>query len=681
MNRLIFESSPLYLLLCAALSMGIAFFLYKAKSPWSKRTNRLLFSIRFVLLFFLMLLLLGPILKQIENIFEKPVVVFLQDNSASVREVVDSASLQDLERNIQVVKTDLEEKGFEVELRSLNNIQGISDFSKALRDISADYESKKIEEVVFLSDGIYNAGLSPLYATFNFPIHTMGLGDTIERTDIAIKNVLYNKIAYEGNRFPIRLEFSAKGYLNEEIEVALLQRGKVLERKNISIPNERLTAVEFQPLANEKGIQRYEITLSIKKGEWNIANNNTTIFVEVASGKKKILAIAAAPHPDIKALRSVIEQNANYEFNLYIPGVLKGDIDKLKDEADLILLFQIPDVQGKTKNLFQQVMQTRASLFFILGEQCDWQELSRLEIAKLEAMPKQYDDVTPSLNSAFNAFTLSEEIPTTLSSFPPASVPFAKQQLKASSTPLLFQKVGSVVTNKALLYVDVQEEQKIAVMMGEGLWRWRLDEFSRNENTTAFDEIFGKLLQYLSTTDDRRKFRSYPIQQQFSDTEQVVFETQVYNDIFEPIFGNTIEIDLTDEAGKRTNYRYTTSAGNTRYSIGNLPDGVYRYKATTMLKEKEEVRGEFLVVKQQIELQNLTADFNLLRKLSAQTGGNFYAQQNFESLRNSLLQKEAIASIHSEEKYDTLINLKWIFFFLLVLISTEWFLRKYLGGY
>lgn len=681
MSRLIFESSPLYLLLCAVVSLGVAFLLYKAKNPWSKRINRFLFVLRFVLLFFLMLLLLGPIFKQTENIFEKPVIVFLQDTSASIREVVDSTSLHELETAIGSFRAELEENGFEVELRSLNDPLGTSDFSKALRGISADYESKKIADVIFSSDGIYNAGLSPLYATFNYPIHTIGLGDTTERTDMFIKNVLYNKIAYEGNRFPLRVELSAKGFLHETVEVSLLQRGKLVEKRSILITNENLTTLEFQPLANEQGIQRYELVLSPKKDEWNEANNRSTVFVEVVAGKKKILAIAAAPHPDIKAIRSVIEQNANYEFNLYIPGVLQGDIAKLQNEADLILLFQIPDMRGRTKGVLQQVLQTKASLFFVLGEQTDWQELSRLNIVKLEAMPRQYDDVTPSLNSSFNAFTLSEEIPTTLNSFPPASVPFAKQLLSVSATPLLFQKVGSVITNKPLLYVDIQDDQKIAVMMGEGLWRWRLHEYSRNESTEAFDEVFGKLLQYLSTTDDRRKFRSYPIQQQFSDTEQVIFETQVYNDIFEPVYGNTIEIDLTDEAGKRTNYRYTTSIGNTRYSIGGLPDGVYRYRASTTIKEKEEVRGEFLVVKQEIELQNLTADFNLLRKLSAQTGGEFYNQKDFNALKNVLLQKQAIASIHTEEKYDTLINLKWIFFFLLVLISTEWFLRKYLGGY
>ena len=129
--------------------------------------------------------------------------------------------------------------------------------------------------------------------------------------------------------------------------------------------------------------------------------------------------------------------------------------------------------------------------------------------------------------------------------------------------------------------------------------------------------MFGKLIQYLSTSDDKRKFRSYPVKQEFSDTEAVVFESQVYNDIFEPVFGNTIDIELTDEQGKKTKYSYTTSPGNVRYQIGGLKEGCIRYTVENDIKSKEEeVRGEFAVVQRQAELQNLTADFDLLRRLS-----------------------------------------------------------------
>jgi len=634
-----------------------------------------------VLLFFLSLLLLGPIIKQINNLFEKPVIVLVQDNSGSIREVLDSTRINLLTEEIKKLQDELMTKEYEVEVRTLSESRGGSDFTRTLKTISADYENTKIAGTVLVSDGIYNEGISPLYATFNFPVHTVGIGDTVERTDISIKNVLANKVAYEGNRFPLQAFIQAKGFENQEIEVILKHKGKEIERKQVFIRNENFTQVEFFPSASEQGIQRYEVIVSPKTNEWNTSNNRATVFVEVVAGKKKILAIAASPHPDIKALRAVIDQNPNYEYTLYIPGATELDITKLQAEADLIVLFQLPDAKGRNRSLFQQLLKAKASLFLVLGEQTDWAELMRGEMVRIEAPPRQYDDVTPVLNSAFNIFSLSEEVATTFNTFPPASVPFTKMQISPAATPLLFQKVGSVTTEKPLLYIEGEEERKVAIMLGEGLWRWRLHEYARNESTEAFDEVFSKLLQYLTTTDDRRRFRCYPVQQQFSDTEPVQFETQVYNEIFEPVYGNTIEIELTDESGKRTDYRYTTGAGNTRYSIGGLTEGVYRYKASTTLKAREEVRGEFLVVKQQLEMQNLTADFNLLRKLSSQTGGVFYKSDQMEKLKTNLLQKEAVASIHTEEKMNSLISLKWIFFFLLLLISTEWFLRKYSGGY
>jgi hypothetical protein len=255
-------------------------------------------------------------------------------------------------------------------------------------------------------------------------------------------------------------------------------------------------------------------------------------------------------------------------------------------------------------------------------------------------------------------------------------------QLSPSTTPLLYQKVGSVTTDKPLLAVDVRDNKKIGIMLGEGLWRWRLNEFQRYENTASFDELFGKLIQFLSTTDDKRRFRSYPVKQEFSDTEPVVFESQVYNDIFEPIYGNKIDISLTDEAGKRTEYNYVTSPGNIRYQIGGLKEGVYRYRSRTEINGKpEEVRGEFAVVEQQAELQNLTADFDLLRKLSGNTGGRFVEAANIDQLQSHLQKAEAKSIIHTEESYDSVINLKLVFWVLLLLVASEWFLRKYHGSY
>lgn len=691
-QNIIFESSPAYIVVCIIVAIGFAFLLYKGKHPWTKRWNRILFGVRALLAFLLAFLLLGPIVKQINNIFEKPFFIVLYDNSVSVQETVDSIYRRKLVDDINGVASVLSEKGYEVKV---NNLDGEeigepdftaenSDLTGALKRIANRYEGSRLGGVVLISDGIYNSGISPIYTTFNFPVYTLGVGDTLQHIDVAIKNVSYNKIAYQGNKFPLRVEVVIKNLESPSITASVLQRGKLIDKQTKVSKENQLLVFDFQPQANEQGIQKLDIQLDVKEGEYNTQNNRASVFVEVVEGKKKILVVASSPHPDIKALREVIDKNSNYEFILHSPTINEQPASSLRpDEIDLAIFHQSPDLRGRTTALFQQFAASKTSLLIILGQQSDLRQIEKQNMpVKFEGTPRDYDEVTPVVNAAFSSFIISPEANTMLIDYPPVSVHFGKVGVSLGASPLLFQRVGSVSTDKPLLAVTQEDDRKIGIMLGEGLWRWKLNEFDRTENTAAFDEVFGKLIQYLSTSEDKRKFRSYPIQQEFSDTEPVVFESQAYNAIFEPIYGNSIAIELTDEQGKKLTYSYTTSPGNSRYQIGGLKEGVYRYKARTTLDQRpEEVRGEFAVVKRQTELQNLTADFDLLKALSANTGGRFYQAANAQVLKSELQKTEAKSVIHTEETYDTLINLKWVFVVLVLLATFEWTLRKYFGSY
>jgi hypothetical protein len=693
MKRIIFESSPEYIILCVVAGLAYASLQYlRMKNPWSKTVNWILFAMRSMVASFIAFLLLGPIVKQINNLFEKPVFIIVQDNSGSVKEGTDTTNLVALEQSIKSTVLKLNEQGYETSIQNLagQNVDKFSftgsssDLNNALKRISNRYEGKNVAGVLLVSDGLFNAGLSPLYATYNFPVHTLGVGDTTTRSDIAIRNIAYNKIAYQGNKFPLRAEIQVKNLAPLPITVSLYKRGRLIDKQTKNSSGDQIISFDFQPLADDQGIQKYDIEVELNPSEFNRRNNRSSVFVEVVEGKKKILVVAAAPHPDIKALREVIEKNSNYEFLLHIPGVSEQQASALRvEDIDLAIFHQSPDLRGKTSPIFQNFARSKTSLFFILGQQTDIPLLARQNMPlRFENAPREFDEVTPVTNASFSNFALSPETNSLVSSYPPVSVHYGKVQIPVSATPLLFQKVGSVPTEKPLLSVDQQDSKKIAIMLGEGLWRWRLNEFDRTENTEAFDEVFGKLIQFLTTNDDKRKFRSYPVQQEFSNTEPVVFESQVYNDIFEPVYGNSVEIEVTEQSGKKTSYTYVTSPGNSRYQIGGLNEGVYRYKSRTQLNGKtEEVRGEFAVVERQAELQNLTADFNLLRKLSINTGGKFFKPNEIQDLQAYFQRTEAKSVIHTEETYDSIINLKWVFFVLLLLISAEWGLRKYYGSY
>lgn len=692
-QRILFESSPAFVLVCVIVGLGYATVLYfKTKHPWSKLINGLLFGGRTVLVFFLCFLLLGPIIRQIQNYYEKPLFVVIQDNSISVKETADSTLLSGLARSLNETKTQLAEKGYEVKLTDLSGDETesleynnqTSDIHGVLKRVTNRYEGRNIAGVVLSSDGIYNSGLSPVYAAYNFPIYTIGLGDTAQRADIVVRNVAYNKIAYQGNKFPLRAEVQVKNLQNQPITISLLQRGKLIEKQTKNSASEQMLTFDFQPLAEEKGIQKFDIQIEPKAEEYNVRNNRSSVFVEVVEGRKKILVIAPAPHPDIKALREVIEKNPNYEFLIHIPRVEELQPSAMEPaDIDLVIFHQAPDLGGRTRELFQRFVNTKTSLWLILGQQSDVLQLSRSKMPlQVDAMPRDYDDVTPIVNPAFSSFSVSSEANSIIPDYPPTSVHFGKIRVKPTATPLLFQRVGSITTDKPLLAIDLQDSRKIAIMLGEGMWRWRLNEFDRTEATLGFDELTGKLVQYLSTTDDKRKFRSYPVQQEFSDAEPVVIESQVYNDIYEPVYGNAIDIEITNESGVKQQYAYTIGPGNTRYSVGGLKEGVYRFRSRTQINGKtEEVRGEFAVEQRQAELQNLTADFDLLRKLSSQTGGRFFHASSVGALQQLLQQTDANTVIHSEENYESVINLKWVFWILLLLVSAEWFLRKYFGSY
>src|SRR6478609_10582170 len=162
MQRIIFESSPAFILLCIALGIGYAYFLYRGKYTWGKTTNQLLFGLRAVLVALLSFLLIGPILKFTRNEFEKSTLIFLVDNSLSIRETVDSVQRQKLQTELLTAKNKLEESGYKVKIKNLANeepnpiqyTQRASDISGAVRQIVDDEEGKNLAGVVLLSDGI-----------------------------------------------------------------------------------------------------------------------------------------------------------------------------------------------------------------------------------------------------------------------------------------------------------------------------------------------------------------------------------------------------------------------------------------------------------------------------------------------------------------------------------------------
>lgn len=689
MQRLLFDYSSGYLVLCLVLGIGYAWLQYSARYNWSKNFNRLLFGLRAVLATSLFVLLLGPVLRQLSNTSEKPALVFLIDNSRSVKETADTAQLlAAVERAAMALGGDK----WEVEVSTLDGnafrntpfSHGSSDLASALKQVTNRYEGRNLGAMVLFSDGIYNSGISPLYQPLRVPVYAVGVGDSVQRTDLALKNVAYNRVVYQGNKYPLRAEVGVSALPNEEVTVTIRQQGVVMQQLTKNSGNRALLEFDFQLEASKPGMQRLEIMVNHHAREGNKENNRGSAFVEVVEGKKKVVVLAASPHPDIKAFRAVVEKNPNYEFLVHIPGIQELSPAALDPkEVDLLIAHQSPDNQGRTTSALSGFLKAGVPVLVVVGEQTQLRNLSQVGIPVSFESTAQRDEVQPVLNAAFQDLGFSSAVGPLVARYPPVSVPFGKFTFPAGVKTLMVQQIGSLVTERPLLFTLDQESRKWGVLIGDGIWKWRLSEYQETGKTVGFDEWMGKLLQYLSTRDDRRRFRVFPIQQEFSSDGPAILESQVYNELFEPVYGNTIDIQLKGESGPAMQYRYVTGpASGSRYRIGGLKEGIYTFTATTEIGGKREAaKGEFLMVEQSQEVRNLTADFGLLRKLAEGTEGKFYPVSRTDALINDLSAIQPVSTLHTEENFNPLINIKAVFFLLLLLISAEWFLRKFSGAY
>jgi len=695
-QKLLFEYSPWFILVCIIIGIGYAYLLYSKSGPWSQTLNRILFAVRFILVTILCILFLSPLLKQVKNSIEEPIYVIAIDNSSSVSQIMDTSELQQLKTELQSVAQYLEEKNHQIEVRTLNEKMSINQIqqinfdqpmthlSETLRDIQNDYEGRNLGGVLLISDGIYNQGISPAYIPYNFEISTLGLGDTIPKNDINLRNLIYNRIAYQGNRYPLIAELVNNGFAGKQLTVNVSMDGKVVASENLQLTERNsYKSVQFLIEAKKKGLKHLIVSIEPQDGEFTTENNVKHAYIDILGGREKILILAPAPHPDIKAIRSAIESNKNYETHLWIPGIIEPEQSQQGESFDLAILHQLPEKQTRFNDILNDRVLEDAAKWYIVGSKTNLVAFNRANpIISISNRGFQTDKVTPYINKNFELFTLEEDIHEIVEEYPPVTVPFGDYTLKRKSEILLYQKVGRIGTSKPLLVFQEFEGKKSAVMMGEGIWKWRMNEYALHQQHTVFNTIITKLVQYLSTKEDRRKFRVYPIENQVNENMPVVLKTETYNDLYENIYGNKVDLIITNERGETYNYSYVTSELNDTYKVSGLEQGIYNFSASTVVQgNRETSSGEFTIRELQVEQLNLTANHQLLKRLSYQTGGYFFNFSEIPALRANLESRKARGIIHTEEEFLPIINLRWILALLILLVSMEWFVRKYSGGY
>ncbi|MBS1777971.1 MAG: VWA domain-containing protein [Bacteroidetes bacterium] len=667
------------------ISWAISIILAVAAGYWVYRTDKkrgtpmpwLTAVLRGIVVLLTLLLLLAPPITITKNETEKPVIVFLQDNSASIATAL-GKDTSNYTKTAQQLTERLAGKYKVVTWGFGDNVSTDSpyrftkpstDIAAALNRVQEYYGTQNLGAVILASDGKYNQGSNPLYQQLSIqpPVYSIGIGDGSEQKDLRITQAYYNKTASLNSQFEIRADIVAtllKGYNNT---LRLSENGQGIGTVPLSINNTNYDrSVSFAVKADKPGLHHYIIDAPAADGETNTTNNRKDIFIEVVDEKKNILIVGSAPHPDINAIKEALSDVETYKVTVHTGGNLPP-----LGNYRVIIAHDLPSV---IYNYQSQFAASHKPIWYILGNQTNTAALYNATPATLNVNVAAMHDAYPAFNPSFSIFTTPQNLQAILDKMPPLSVPMGSIQPNGNTDILFKQK-----DNGQPLWILQQGTTPMALTSGSGIWRWRLYEYKNFNTHNTIDECIRQTVSFLAANSTEKPFYTSLSKYVWSDQEAVYINAYVLNASNQQINTPDVQLTITDSTGKKQNFSFERNGTSYRLNTGIWPEGNYTYTAQTHYNGTAySASGSFTITHSSPEQMEGGADYKLLYSIAKKYNGSFLPAQQIASLYDSVVKNEKIKPvIQSNTITVSLVDWRWYFLVILIIAVAEWLLRKY----
>jgi hypothetical protein len=669
----------LYIVIAALISLALALFMYGYKSKYSVTLRWTFGCLRFFTLFSILLLLINPKFRSETFTLEKPKLPVLVDNSASVVELNQSSNVlglvQSLKDNAELnEKFDVSFYNFGSDLRdtdSLSFSEKNTNISKALSTTNQLFRNEK-SPTVLITDGNQTLGNDYEFsiASFKDPIYPVILGDSTKYTDLKIEQLNTNRYAFLKNQFPVEviLTYSGEAAVNSQFVVS--QGAAIVFRETVSFTEtNNAKTLSFTLPAASVGLQKYTAQLIPLSDEKNKVNNSKQFAVEVIDQATNVLLVSDLLHPDLGALKKAITSNEQRTVTLKKPA----EAISLLNEYQLILLYQ---PNRSFTALFQEIDKLKKNTFVISGIQTDWNFLNAAQDNFNKEVTNQTEYVSGTVNHNYGTFAVSAS---GFNSFRPLQTLFGGLEVTVPHEVLLEQHINGISSESAMLATMELNGKRDAIWDGEGLWKWRAESYLEHTNFQEFDDFVGKLIQYLAS--NTRRSRLEVTNETFYYNNSLVRIIAQYFDqnfVFDPRASLHIQITNT-ETNARTEFPMLLRNNFYEVDLNSLEAGEYRY---TVSGQEEAIArsGNFTILDFNVEQQFLNANVTKLTKVATNSNGKAFFITEFKGLIDTLLETDKFKPIQkSEEKVVPLIDWKFLLAFIVLMLTSEWFIRKYNG--
>lgn len=670
-------ATVLLILVSIVIACGLSFFQYLYKANNKSNLYLLLVFLRFLIIFGVFILLINPIISRKNLEISKPPLPVVVDNSSSI--VALNAKDKTLELYKKIISNKAIQDKYEVQSFQFDNeFQASEKFNFKGKQTNLDAITKDLKNIykntsyptVLITDGNQTTGNDYLYSFDSTnKVYPLIVGDTTRFMDLKINQLNVNKNVFYKNKFPVETFIQYSGDKNITATFSISQGKTVITKQNISFSPLKKSAVVtlFLP-ADKIGLQLFKASVTSIEKEKNNYNNIKNFAVEIIDQKTNIAIISALNHPDIGALKRSIESNLQRKVTVIKPK----EINTLQN-YNILILYQ-PD--ASFKSVFENAKSADINTFIITGTNTDFSFLNQYQNNFNFKMSSQKEDYLAKFNSKFNLFATDN---IGFENFPPLQNTFGTINTNGNIHVLLSSKIRALETNAPLLAFAENQGKRSAFLLGENIWKWRLQSYIDKQSFEKFDLLIDKIIQFLASNSIRKSL-AVAHENFYNSGEAIEISAQYFNKNYEFDEKARLAIKVTNiETKQIKNYDLLKGTNSCKVNLDGLPAGNYSFSVNE-LNSKTSYSSHFKILDFDIEKQFVNPDVERLQQLAKQTSGTSYFPNQIDLLIQSLIENPEYKDIQKEIiTKSPLIDWKWLLGLILSLLSIEWFLRKYNG--